>query len=338
MENLKKIIKIHSIKITVIWIFFIMIVIALMFVGNITPKSLTSYCQVHNEDDLNRCFKENPYVEIHTGKVYDTNYDYIHNKKIVARFVDIDLNDYFMISLMASSKAEALIADNSGNIVIKGKLEKFDTGAKLKGYSAIKELYVNSFSDTMTREEVMNNFTLVQFNEYSGTKMNLYFFAVLGTGFIILFLVLIFKQAKYIFHPEKYQLNKNITLCDEKNVEKIMTELDSKEYSYHDKNTYITKHYLIYKAGGMAVAEKKNVAWIYEHIIKQKGITTGKSWIVYSLDRKAPFNLGNFGKKHKELGEILKKEFPNATFGFSNELSKKWKENPEQFIKKDEDR
>lgn len=307
-----------------------------MMIGDITPRSLVSYCQVYNEDDLSQCFQENPYVEIHTKKVYDTNYDYIHNKKVTARFVDVDLNGYFMITLMTPTKANNLINSESENIVIKGKLEKFDTGAKLKGYNAIKELYLNSLKDTMTREEVMNNFTLVQLNEYNGSKTGIYIWTVIGTGLILVFVVLILKQFQFVIHPEKYHLNKNTTLSDEKNVEKIMKELESNEYSYHDKNIYITKHYLISKIGGMAVAEKKNIAWIYENIIKQNGITTGKSWIVFSLDRKTPFNFGNFGKKHKELGEILKREFPNATFGFSEELSKKWKQNPDEFIKKDE--
>ncbi len=338
MENLKKMIKMHSIKVIFVWLFFIVIAVTLMIVGDITPKSLISYCKVYNEDDLSRCFKENPYVEIHTKKVYDANYDYIHNKKVAARFVDIDLNGYFMISLMTPSKAQQLFTTESEDIVIKGKLEKFDTGAKLKGYNAIKEAYVVTMEEEATREEVMSNFTLVQFNEYNGSKIGIYIFAILGIGVIILFFVLIIKQFLFFIHPERYHLNKNITLGDEKSVEKIMKELESNDYSYHDKNIYITKNYLISKIGGMAVAEKKNVAWIYEKIIKQNGITTGKSWIVFSLDQKNPFNFGNFGKKHKELGEILKKEFPNATFGFSNELSREWHKNPEIFIKKEEDR
>lgn len=338
MENLKKMVKMHSIKIIFIWIFFIVIAVTLMIIGDITPKSLVSYCKVYNEDDLSRCFKENPYVEVHTQKVYDTNYDYVHNKKVTARFVDVDIDGYAMITLMTPSTAQKLIVSESEDIVIKGKLEKFDRGAKLKGYNAIKEFYVSSLSDTMTREEVMNNFTLVQLNEYNGSKTSIYIWAVLGVGITILFFVLIIKQIKFIVHPEQYHLNKNITLSDEKAVEKIMKELESNEYSYHDKNIYITKHYLISKIGGMLVAEKKNVAWIYEKIIKQNGITTGKSWIVFSLDQKNPFNFGNFGKKHKELGEILEKEFPNATFGYSDELNKKWHKNPEEFIKKEEDR
>ncbi len=337
MENLKKMIKMHSIKVIFVWIFFIVITIALMIIGDITPQSLVSYCKVYNEEDLGRCFKENPYVEIHTKKAYDANYDYIHNKKVVARFVDVDLNGYFMISLITPSKAQQLFATDSEDIVMKGKLEKFDTGAKLKGYNVIKEAYVNSMKEEATREEVMSNFTLVQFNEYGGSKTGIYMWAILGTGVIILFVILIAKQIKFVIHPEKYHLNKNITLGDEKSVEKIMNELESNEYSYHDKNIYITKHYLISKTGGMTVAEKKNVAWIYEKIIKQNGITTGKSWIVFSFDQKNPFNFGNFGKKHNELGKILKKEFPNATFGFSNELSKKWHKHPELFIKKEEE-
>lgn len=338
MENLKKMVKMHSIKIIFIWLFLIVVVVTLMIVGDITPKSLTSYCKVYDENDLNRCFKENPYVEVHTKKIYDTNYNYIHNKEIAARFVDVEINGYWMITLMNSSKAQKLIASEKDDIVIKGKLEKFDTGAKLKGYNAIKESYVNLLKDAATREEVMSNFTLVQLNEYNGSKTGIYIWAVLGVGVILIFIILIIKQLKLLIHPERYHLNKNITLNDEKQVEKIIKELETNEYSYHDKNIYITKNYLISKTGGMAVAERKNVAWIYEKIIKQNGITTGKSWIVFSLDRKSPFNFGSYGKKHKELGEILKNEFPNATFGFSDELSKEWHKNPEAFIKKDENR
>ena len=54
MENLKKMIKMHSIKVIFVWLFFIVIAVTLMIVGDITPKSLISYCKVYNEDDLSR--------------------------------------------------------------------------------------------------------------------------------------------------------------------------------------------------------------------------------------------------------------------------------------------
>ncbi len=334
MEKLKKKIKMHSLKVVILWLFLVGIIVVLLLVSSINFKSLTSYCEVYNETDLNKCYKENPYVEIHGTEIFDGEYDYIHNNKRVARFASINLNDYFLASLIETDKAKEMMNEETENIVIRGKLEKFNTGAKLNGYNAMKELYVRYLSESATREEVLNNFTLVQLNQYGGSKINIYVIAAVAFGFIVLFIVLALKQCKYIFHPEKYELNKNIKIEDEKEVEKILKELESENYDFHQNDIYITKNYLISKTGRIAVAQRSNVVWIYEHIIKQKGITTGKSWLVYSLDRKTPFNFSGFGKKHKEIGEKLQELFPNATFGYSDELANLWNKNPEKLMKK----
>lgn len=333
MEKLKKQIRFHSVKKMILWLLLAGIIITVMYVNSIHIKSLTSYCRIEKESDVNRCFHENPYVEVHTSKVYDAEYDYLYNKKKVARFVDVDINGYSMITLMTPEKATKLFEDESGNIVIRGKLEKFDHDAKLKGYRAIQERYVTLFKEEATREEVLNNFTLVQFNEYRGSKTTLYIFTTLGLGATLFFLFLAFKELKYVVHPEEYHLNQNISLKEETKVEKIIKELENGQYDFQKKNIYLTKNYLIDKFGGMQVAERKNVAWIYEKITKQNGITSGKSWLVYSTDCKTPFHFAGFGKNHQELGEVLKEQFPHATFGYSNELAKQWNKNKEQFLK-----
>lgn len=336
MNELRKKVKLHSIKIMIVWFGLAVAVMVFMFISSINFKSLTSYCQVYNESDLNRCWKENPYVEIHTTKVYDAEYDYLHNQKKVARFVDIDINGNSMIGLMEPTHATKLFNDQSEKVVVKGKLEKFEKGAKFKGYNAIKESYVKLFKEEASREEVMNSFTLLQLNQYQGSKSSIYFFALLGIGAIILFIVIACKQMKLVIHPEKYALNKYTTLEDEAKVGKILQELELGNYDFQYKDIYLTKNYLITKGGGMKVAERNNIAWIYEKIMKQNGITTGKSWLIYSLDQKTPFQISVFGKKHNEIGEMLQKQFPRATFGYSNEYSKIWNKDPNSLIQKED--
>lgn len=330
MQKLKKSIRNHGIKIMCCWLFIPFMIAICMLLGSITPKSLTSYCKVYNENDLNRCWKENPYVEIHTKQVVDAGYDYLYNNKKVARFSLVELNGYVMMSLIEPEKLKQLQNDTSKNIVIKGKLEKFENDAKLKGYNAIKESLIKAYQKELTREEVLNLFTLVQFNQYSGSKMTMYIFGLIGMIAILFCLFLALKQIPIIKNPNQYHLSNDITLENEKEIETIMKELETPEKHY--KNIDITKHYLVTKTGGIKVAKRENIAWIYEKIVKQNGIST-RSWIVYSLDQKKPMSLSVSLKKHKELGEQLQTYYPNATFGYQNEFIKKWKQNPKSFLK-----
>ena len=57
MEELKKKIKIHSLKVVILWLFLVGIIVVLLLVSSINCKSLTSYCEVYNETDLNKCYK-----------------------------------------------------------------------------------------------------------------------------------------------------------------------------------------------------------------------------------------------------------------------------------------
>lgn len=332
MKKIKKAVKMNSLKQFLIFVFLIIAMIFFLIMAGVTPKTLTSYCQVKNIEDLNRCSTENPYVQVYTSQVYDTYYDYLKNNRAVARFIDIDMKTHWLIALTTSEYAKELISDTSKNIVIKGKLEEFESGAKQKGYQEIKNAYINEFKESMSKEEVLNHFTMFQLNQYAGEKTNLYLLTVFGFLMILWFLIMAFKQVKYVLHPERYQINRFVSLEQEKEIKKIMQELESGNYDYHEKNIYLTKHYLIVKAAKMKVAERKNIVWIYERIMKQHGITTVKSWFVYSLDQKVPFSFSKLGKKHQQLRDILKQEFPHATFGYSNELNQKWKKNPESFL------
>lgn len=336
MLEFKKKIRLHSIKMILIWFSLAIFTVIVMLLGSINMKSLTSYCKVSNETDLNKCWKENPYVEIHTKAVVDAGYDYLYNKKKVARFSLIEVNGYAMVSLIEPQKLKQLESDTSQNIIIRGKLEKFESDAKLKGYNAIKDIMIQNYQGELTREEILNLFTLVQLNQYNGSKMSLYFFAVLGSLLICFFLFLGIKQIILMKNPNQYHFSNQITFADTKEVEKIANELKSKDYEFQYKNIYLTKHYLIVGTSVPQLAKRENVAWIYEKVIKQRGITTNRSWVVYSLDRKNPLVLSSPSKKHQELGEQLRISFPNATFGYSTELSKKWSQNPDSFIEKKE--
>lgn len=338
MLELKKRIRLHSIKMSLIWFFLAIFTMILMLLGSINIKSLTSYCEVSSESDLNKCWKENPYVEIHTKAVVDAGYDYLYNKKKVARFSLVEVNGYAMVSLIEPQKLEQLKDDTSENIVIRGKLEKFEKDAKLKGYNAIKDIMVKNYQGELTREEILNLFTLVQLNQYNGSKMSLYFFALLGSFFICLFIFFGIKEIMLMKNPSKYHFSDQIMLADTKEVERIANELESKNYDFQYKNIYLTKHYLIVGTPVPKLARRENVAWIYEKVVKQKGITTNRNWVVHSLDRKNPLVLSSPFKKHQELGEQLRISFPNATFGYSTELSKKWIKEPNSFIEKKKNR
>lgn len=335
MKQIIHSVRMHSLKRMILWFGFGLVVLAILLVNNINFKSITSYCQVYNESDLNRCWKENPYVEVHTQKVYDGEYDYLDQKKEVAHFIDVDINGYSMISLIEFDLAQRLLEDESQNIVIKGKLEKFENGLLGQVYNKIRENYIKKFQEEVPKEEIMNNFTLVQLNQYQGSKISMYIEGMIGVILIALFGWLGIKEIKFVRAPEQYFLNKNIQLKDKNDVEKIVEEL--KNFRFHEKNIYITEHYLILKNSKIQVMEKKNVAWIFEKIVKQYGVTVGKIWQVYSLDQKKPFLLYLPGKKHKQLGEILIQEFPNATFGYQDSLKRKWNLEPVSFIKKKEE-
>ncbi len=319
------------------WGFLLVIAISGLFTGsNSVIKNLTSDCVIYTVEDLEKCYNENQYVEVHTMQVLDGGYEHIEDNNGTGKFVIINLDGHGMISLLKESLADSLLTNEIEQVVIKGKIEKFSQSNKTVSDN-IEKQYKEAFKDVHTEEELATLFTAIQFNQYDADKGTLIFLLVFYIAAIIWFLSRIIRKIPGVIKPEQYHFNNSVSIREKPDFNKVLEEFDSKKYYFQYKNIYITEHYLIKKRGKrLHVTSKDCIAWIYEKKVTVNFITYSHYIVVHTFDRKRALRITVNEKNKTFIMEALRKECPNATFGYNYSLASLWRKNPERFIKNNE--
>ncbi len=333
MRKVKMKVRLYNIVIILFCLFFLAVLCSSLITGkNSIIKNLVSDCEVYTVDDLYKCYNEQQYVAVHAMQVLDTGYERIENDRTTAKFVIVNIDGHAMVSVMRDYEANRLFGDETGHILIRGKLEKF-IKSEAKVSDSIEMQFKLAFKDEFTKEELETLFTSVQLNQYQGDKGMLIFFLFLDIAIIYWILKIIIKKIPTIITPNNYYLNSYISLKDEVKVNKIMEEINYCHYHY--KKFYVTENFLVIKQGSkFQVADKDCIAWIYEKKFSFNFIPMSHYIVVYSFDRKRTLHVPVYGINGESIMNILMKECPNATFGYSSRLSKLWRENPNSFIRK----
>ncbi len=82
--------------------------------------------------------------------------------------------------------------------------------------------------------------------------------------------------------------------------EKVEKELDSPTtIDYPELQLYFTENYIVSLAVGIDIFSYQDILWMYPHILRQYGVTTNKSLILVTKDKKFHdiANIDNFSKK-----------------------------------------
>lgn len=111
-----------------------------------------------------------------------------------------------------------------------------------------------------------------------------------------------------IYWKQKSQIKKMISKYTENEWLAIENEIQNHIIIGNPKlYLYLTENYIVDIHHGLNIIEYKDIIWIYPYQLKQYGVTTNQSIIIYTSDKKKHViaNLGGFSKKNKELLEDI---------------------------------
>ncbi len=297
--------------------FFIIVGIILFLIFNDEGNLLNVIkkpCQINKAADVYTCEKENPYVEIHFQKAYDTGYVYQEGKKTLAHYIDIDLEDHGLITIVKKDKAEKILKEEV--FTLKGKLKHF-TGVDKKAKDKIVKEYIDDLKEEYDEEYLKQVYLDIEVNSFKSDKSNEYFFLAiivlsLGTG-----MYHFIKAILFLVNPELSNIYKK-----NKEIELSIDEIYEKKPLYTSKRTRLTEQYLFCDSFlNFCVYPVKDIVWMYLKITKNNGIET-KNYILKDINKKEII----LEKSDETVIEELKELNPDILFGYTKENIEIYKE------------
>lgn len=297
--------------------FFIIVGVVLFFLFNNDGNLLNVIkkpCQIKNASDVYTCEKENPYVEIHFEKAYDTSYVYQEGNKTLAHYVDIDLEDHGLIAIVKKDIAEKILKEEV--FTLKGKLEHF-SGVDKKAKDKIVKEYIDSFKEEYDEEYLNQVYLNIEVNSFKSDKFDNYIFLIVIAFFLGIGLYHFIKGILFLIKPECSKIYK-----DNKENELVINEEYEKEPIYTSKRARLTDQYLFCdRFLNFEIYPVKDILWMYLKITKNNGIET-KSYIL--KDRKKREII--LDKSDETIIEELKDRNPDILFGYTKENIEMYKE------------
>lgn len=296
---------------------FLVIGIILLFIfnkeGNVF-NVVKKPCQISKASDVYTCEKENPYVEIHFKKAYDTSYVYQKDKKTLAHYIDIDLDDHGLIAIVKKEEAEKIL--NEEVFTLKGKLEYFSGVDKNAKDKIIKE-YINSLKDEYDEDYLKQVYLDIQVNSFKTHKFDDYFALILVIFFLGVGIYHFIKAIIFLGNPELSNMYKK-----NKENELLIDDAYEKKAIYESKRARLTEQYLFCdRFLTFQIYPIENILWMYLKITRNNGIET--KWYVLKTIEKKEIMINN---SDETLIEELKELNPNILFGYTRENIEMYKE------------
>jgi len=129
-----------------------------------------------------------------------------------------------------------------------------------------------------------------------------------------------------VFIIRKIQTEKVLKKISDEDLEKLEKELDDKDtFHYERAHLILTKNHIISLTGKMLITNYKDLVWIYEHRLKQYGVTTTKSLMAMLQNGKVKALLQVDGVTKKstsvieEVVETIVSKNSKILVGYTNE-------------------
>ena len=154
--------------------------------------------------------------------------------------------------------------------------------------------------DQITMEDFNSYFGEVYLNNVSLKKLNSTFFIISTIPFILSLIFLI------LFITKKVKTRKTLTKLTEEELEKLEKEIDDDRTKHYKKyHLILTQNYILSFNQGLVILKYNELIWIYEHRLKQYGITTAKN--IYVMDNTGKrYNILTIDGINKIANQILK--------------------------------
>lgn len=132
----------------------------------------------------------------------------------------------------------------------------------------------------------------------------------------------------------KNKINKVLKKYEDEELAKIEKEIaDEESFHYERARLILTKNYIISFVNGLSIIRYEDIIWLYEYKLKQYGITTQKSIMVMTANKKPKpiISLDGVTRKSKlvfdEITETILSKNKNILVGYTKENQKYIKEN-----------
>ena len=161
-------------------------------------ESFKGATEVHTYDELNVARYNSKYVKVYFTDAFETGYIYKYDGKVVAKYIDFDMDGYSLVAVVKSEEAKKIL--NGEQNYIEGRLEKF-TGEHKSAYDDYVKDYVNKFKneykpsedgeeaseEKYTEEELKSIFVPIQLNNYEyESYIGAIYVLLVGIGIVIL--------------------------------------------------------------------------------------------------------------------------------------------------------
>lgn len=249
-----------------------------------------------------------------------------YNDEVNRAFYIVYDGTYYYIAYMTDSDFDKLNIDNidKNPVTVYGTTKKID--------SKIKNLALEAYNEAVEKDKQIK---LSDFEKYFG-GVYLDMTAESDMGAIIIIIAGICGICSFsfllVFACKTIQNNNSLKKIDDEELAKIEKELDDKETFHYEKaHLILTKNYIISFAGKLLILNYKDIVWMYEHRLKQYGLTTQKSLMVMNKLGKirAIVQVDGVTKKStsiiNEVVDTIYAKNSNILVGYTTENSKKAK-------------
>lgn len=234
---------------------------------------------------------------------------------------------YYYIAYMTDKDYNRLSVDDidKNPITVYGTTKKID--------SKIKNLALEAYNEAVEKDKQI---TLSKFESYfGGVYLDMTEASDIGTIIVVIAAISGFCSFIFllIYVIKTLQNNSALKKIDDDELAKIEKELDDKETFHYEKaHLILTKNYIISFTSKLLVLKYKDIIWMYEHRLRQYGITTQKSLMVMNALGKvrAIVQVDGVTKKStsiiNEVVDTIYAKNSNILVGYTSENSKKAKE------------
>ena len=261
------------------------LLIGIIYIASSKPARdvFKGVCEVHNIDDLRKCYETNHHVRIYFDDMYYTNYGLYEDDVLHSYYIDLDIEGYSLIALIKKSEVEAL---DNGKKYVDGEFSLFENDPEnSKILEQIKLDYVEIFSEDTGEEYDLEDIETIiipfQLDAYHNFEKGSYF-VIFGIFIIaiVIFICFAIHGMKLMKSPEKYKLYAII-----QNKEQLEYEFKN-EVVFRKNNLYLTTNYIIViNFASVIINERKKLVWAYREVTKQYGIiTVNKKYICKFLE------------------------------------------------------
>ncbi|MDR1821776.1 MAG: hypothetical protein LBQ91_04985 [Oscillospiraceae bacterium] len=244
------------------------------------------------------------------------------DNKVTVRYFYYDAGDQFILVRMPARYS----ADDYANFEVSGTVRKRNSGEAEMFSEFISDVAESFEVSELTAQKYVSSYVIA----YGTANIGVLF--VIASAVLLVFLIIQLFALISLVNEKRSKSFKRLALAGNPDPDVVNYNISREIQDYATvtfKNAYFTRSYLIFlRAYGYDVRRGEDLVWIYKRVTQNSynGIPTGKTFqlICCFADGKT-LSLPTGKKTSDEVLTTAAEMYPNAIFGYSQELSRLWK-------------